>query len=214
MTVEERRAQVVREIEAGEWPVPTEGKGYSWLGDEVRRLHEALLLAHPKEIEQWQVVLAGIGARAASDDLAVERTHLRRAQTHDAINARLVATFGEQHRVGEHARLATPESREDVAPILARAVQMLRAQPALAAQVGEFAAERDEREKDERFALAVLRDRRSPAPARDDRACAQSTSELPQHTRFVALRAHGDQTISNNEHRISGSFIECGCLTD
>ena len=115
-----------------------------------------VLLAHPQEVEQQQVILAGIEPRAAPDDLAVERAHFRRSQADDAINARLVVAFGEQHRVGEHARLAAAESREDVAPVFARAVHMLRAQPALAAQRREVAAQRDEREEDEDLPMPML----------------------------------------------------------
>ena len=175
-------------------------------GDEVRRLHEVVLLAHPQEIEQQQMILAGIEPRAAPDDLAVERTHLRRAQTHDAINARLVVAFGEQHRVAEHARFAAAEPREDVAPIVARAVHMLGAQPALAAQRREVAAQRDERQEDEGLAMPMLDDahrrcvrgtarwrgrdpwrcsRRRSCPRRRDRSPAGSSSRGSARASFA-----------------------------
>ena len=52
------------------------------------------------------MILSRREPRASPDDLAVKRAHFRGPQTHDAINARLVVAFREQHRIREHARFA------------------------------------------------------------------------------------------------------------
>ena len=84
-----------------------------------------MALGVPEEVEEKQVVFAGIEARSPSHHLREESAALGGPKHHDAVAYGTVPSLGEQHGAGEASGLAALEARQDLGTVDAVPVNLL-----------------------------------------------------------------------------------------
>ena len=110
-----------------------------------------MALRVPQEIQQQAVLFAFIQAEATANHLSVQSTDLCRPENNDAVHARTVPAFSQEHAVAEHLVFPVSEILQDLSAIRAVAVHLSCRKSMIAKDFTEFLTGRDQRKENHRL---------------------------------------------------------------